>query len=691
MNRRRFLRAAAGVTLAACEPGFDEAPRDYARCLPDHLRELAARARAVREGALAELDSVEAVRRRQAWVTETLRRLTGSLPPPPPSAVRTVGVLEREGYRLEKLLYESRRSFPITAHLYVPTGRRGPFPGVIFQLGHLPEGKAAPAYQSACQALARLGYVVLTFDPVGQGERVFYPGPEGHRSRLGSPDDEHTRAGELLLLAGDTATGLLLDDAMRSLDVLAAHPEVDPRRLAGVGHSGGGTLTMLLAAVDPRLAVAAISCATTENLTCRGFDPPGSTDDAEQNLVGAGPLGFDRWDTLYPLAPKPLLVLVSTGDPGSTYSPLYLESGREEVARLGRIYALLSRADQLRWVESDEPHALTAARRGEIERWLGRFLLGETASVGEPALAPEPEEATWVTPGGNVRSVGSLTPRDLAREQVRKRRARPAGGPASILGVARPPPGLAACELGRVPASGGSVTSIEVRSARSVWVPAWLFEPAEATSSLVIALAPEGRPLWWDEGPWASCPHAVCAADVRGIGALAPRLEAGAPGYARRHADEDSYAWASLVLGESLLAQQVADILALVEALANHPRTGGLRLTLAAREGLTLPALFAAALEPRIEVVYLDGGLASLASVLADPAARCPPSAMVPGIAATADLPDLAAAVSPRRVILAGPRDASGRTLTEADARLVVGDAANVTIAPRRGWGREVP
>jgi cephalosporin-C deacetylase-like acetyl esterase len=100
--------------------------------------------------------------------------------------------------------------------------------------------------------LARLGYIVLAFDPMGQGERVYYPNAAG-QTRLASSDDEHTYPGKQMLLVGDTATRFQVWDAIRSLDYLAGHPQVDPARLASTGQSGGGTLTMLLAAVDDRV------------------------------------------------------------------------------------------------------------------------------------------------------------------------------------------------------------------------------------------------------------------------------------------------------------------------------------------------------------------------------------------------------------------------------------------------------
>ena len=127
----------------------------------------------------------------------------------------------------------------------------------------------------AARAWSQLGYLVLAFDPMGQGERIYYPDSTKKHSRLSSPDAEHTVPGKQMLLYGDTTTRLQLWDAIRSLDFLAAHPLVDPKRLASTGHSGGGTLTMLLAAADDRLAAAAVCMGNLENVACRPFQCAG--------------------------------------------------------------------------------------------------------------------------------------------------------------------------------------------------------------------------------------------------------------------------------------------------------------------------------------------------------------------------------------------------------------------------------
>jgi dienelactone hydrolase len=456
MTRRTILSMLA-------TPGVQVGYRDYSRCLPDHLRELAQRAYLARNRELAKLTNATAIRARQKWVRQTLWKLAGGEPEPTPLNARILGTIEREGYRIEKILYESAPQFHVPANLYIPTSGKAPYPGILFQMGHTPNGKAADTYQRCCQGLARLGYLVLAFDPMGQGERIYYPGSSLQRTRLLSSDDEHTTPGKQMLLTGDTCTRLQVWDAMRSLDYLAAHRLVDPKRLASTGQSGGGTLTMLLAAVDDRLAAAAVMMGNTENFACANFNPPGSPDDAEQDLVGSGPLGFDRWDLLYPIAPKPLLVEVSAKDFFGTYSSSYLTSGWEEYGKLRGVYEKLGAGGRIAWRETPLPHGLSYDSRLAVYNFFGRWLKGESKEIGEePPGEPERDETLWVAPSGSVvKSFGGKTPFQLNKERAIER------SPAQLdrlLGVRRPDSGLRATVLRRVPSRGLDIEALEVNS-----------------------------------------------------------------------------------------------------------------------------------------------------------------------------------------------------------------------------------
>jgi dienelactone hydrolase len=680
VTRRELFGVAAAVAAvrpaSAQEAAQEEKQiryREYARCLPDYLAALAADAFSRRNARVASLQTPQAIRDYQAWARRTFLQLAGPLPQRTPLNLKTVGAFDRPRYRVEKLVYESRPGLFVTANLYLPSAGPPPFPGVLFQMGHTLDGKGGALYQRCCQGLVQLGYVVLAFDPTGQGERTNYPEAGGWLTRLHTADSEHTTPGRQMLLAGETATAMQLWDAMRSLDVLASHPLVDARRLGSTGQSGGATLTMLLAATDDRLAAAAVCSGNTENFATLPFFAPGSTDDAEQNLIASAPRAFDRWDLLWPLAPKPLLVAASARDFFGTYSASYAASGREEFARLARAYQVLGAPDNLKYVETPLPHGLSYSLRLAVYSWFERSLKGGSRSIEEePPTSPEPDQTLWCGKTGNtVRDFGGKTPFVLLRE-----RATSIATPArptdlrTLLGMDFPgaPPSLQV--VGATRYRSCDIQAVEVQSAPQVWAPAWLFLPKAAWTRLLLLLEPNGRNGRWHEDELypelAAAGIAVCAADLRGVGDLAPQFSPGAAGYAREHQDEENYAWAGLILGRSLLGQRVTDILAFTAALAQaYPAA---TITAAARDKMTVPALCAAALDPRIAKVYLARHLVSWRSLTAAEEYTCPFANFVPNVLAAADLPEIARSVAPRPVIVAGAVDAAGRLLRGSSA-----------------------
>src|SRR5713101_7600090 len=126
----------------------------------------------------------------------------------------------------------------------------------------------------------------------------------------GGGTGEHEYAGRRLILLGANFGLFRAWDGIRGIDYLLTRAEVDPERIGCCGQSGGGTLTQFLAALDSRIRAAVVSEGNTENLAQAAVEPPGSADDAEQNIVPALSHGIDRADLLYAFAPKPLLVTV---------------------------------------------------------------------------------------------------------------------------------------------------------------------------------------------------------------------------------------------------------------------------------------------------------------------------------------------------------------------------------------------
>ncbi len=695
MSRREVLALAAmGAFLRRNTGAQESAPsiiyRDYSRCLPDYLRDLAERAYQSRNRAISSLTTPDAIRERQRWVTETFWTLVGGMPERTPLNARTVGKFERRGYRVEKVVYESQPNFHVSGTLYVPTVGRPPFPGVLYQMGHTTNGKGDATYQLCCQTLAGLGYLVLGFDPMGQGERTYYPGPVPSLSRLGA-DEEHTFPGRQMLLKGITSTRLQTWDAVRSLDYLASHPLVDPKRLASTGQSGGGTTTMMLAAVDDRLAAAVVSSGITENVACANFNPPGSTDDGEQNLVASGPVGFDRWDLLYPIAPKPLLVMVSQRDFFGTYSPNYLNSGTEEYEKLRRVYERLGHIDRIGWFSTPLPHGFSYDLRMRMYNWFARWLKGESQPVAEePVVQPESEETLFVSANGSVvQSFHGETPFTLNRKRSLSKTPADLG---RLLNVDRPGADASAITVGRASYHQTLVEAVEFPAAPKVWVPAWLYQAkaADRSKPLVIVLEPGGRNAWHESGLYnrmAAEGCVVCAPDLRGIGDMTPEFSRGAARHARPHNSEEDYAWSSLILGKPLAGQRVTDILAVVRGLRTRPEFAGRRVIVAARGVLTVPAQFAAVLEPAIGSLYLAEGLISFRSIVETEEYNYPLGNFVPNLLAHTDLPELTVSLAPRPVTLAGAIDGAGNRMAAEAVRAEFSSASNIRVLQEPAWG----
>ena len=187
----------------------------------------------------------------QAAARRRLRRSLGLAPFPARGALnaRTVGILERGPYTIERVVFEPRPGFVVPALVYAPADHAGSLPAVVYAVGHwMRHGKNEALVQTFCGGLAQLGFVVLVMDPIGQGER-------------GARFEDH---GHLALLPlGLAQEGLMAWEHMRSLDYLLSRSDVDGARIGITGASGGGLTTMFTAAIDERIRAAASVCFVT--------------------------------------------------------------------------------------------------------------------------------------------------------------------------------------------------------------------------------------------------------------------------------------------------------------------------------------------------------------------------------------------------------------------------------------------
>ncbi len=194
-----------------------------------------------RENAISEIRSVADAERRKQFVRETFLALIGGLPDyNGPLNPRITGRIESGNYTIEKVIFESLPGFFVTANVYRPN-QPGRYPGVLLQAGHTQEGK--PEGQRLAANLALKGFVVLAFDPVGQGEREQTYDQRVDRPLAGWSVPEHIQAGTQSILIGESVARYFIWDAKRALDYLISRPDVDAAHLGATGCSGGGALT----------------------------------------------------------------------------------------------------------------------------------------------------------------------------------------------------------------------------------------------------------------------------------------------------------------------------------------------------------------------------------------------------------------------------------------------------------------
>jgi len=300
------------------------------------------------------LKDQEAWTNRQNEIRQKLDSIIGVFPEKTPLNANITGILKGDGFRVEKVVYESQPGLYVTAALFLPDGLTEKAPAILYCSGHTFEGFRSKTYQHAIINLVKKGFVVLAFDPVGQGERLQYLHKKGKKSIYTTPTHEHSYVGGQCFITGQSLAKYMIWDGIRSIDYLVSRVEVDPQRIGITGRSGGGTQSVYISAYDDRiLAAAPENYVTSFRYLLESIGPQ----DAEQNLPNLLKNHLDFADLLEVRAPKPLLIVSTLDDFFS------IQGARDTFTEVQNVYRIYNAEDSVRMIEDAGGHESTRKNR----------------------------------------------------------------------------------------------------------------------------------------------------------------------------------------------------------------------------------------------------------------------------------------------------------------------------------------
>ena len=610
-----------------------------------HLQQQAQTALERRGETYEALQTLEQIREYQQQRRELMIQRLGGFPERTPLNAQTVGTIEADGYRIEKVIFESQPNHHVTANLYLPESD-GPVPGIVVSSGHSRTGKTADYNQRFGIMMARHGMAALCFDPIGQGERSQILDGQGEPKFSGTTT-EHFLIGTSSILVGRNTATYRIWDAMRAIDHLVQRPEIDATRIGFTGCSGGGTLTSYVMALDDRVACAAPACyLTTFSRLIQTIGPQ----DAEQNIFGQVAGGLDHPDYVLMRAPRPTLISSTTGD------FFDIQGSWDNFRQAKRIYAKLGLPERVDLVEVAGQHGVQPQNLATIAHWMQRWLLDRDEPVTAVVLETRPPEQLLCTPTGQVlhmsgeRSVFELNAEhETALAEKRKAlwqaesREQMVAEICQLIG-ARPvaelkPPQFK--DLGRVARDEYHVDKLTLDTGSGIPLPALTFHPRAPADDAYLYLHDEGK--LGDSGPDGPVEqlveqgYAVVTVDLRGQG------ETSAGERDPLLTDWKTY-YLAYLLGQPLIGLRVEDALAAADFVAYYEkeRTSPRNVHLVGVGQAGIVALHAAALQPDLFAsVTLRDVPSSWAKIVRQNAPAGQLDSTVHGALEVYDLPDL--------------------------------------------------
>lgn len=630
-----------------------------------------------REDMISGIQSPDQWKMRQSIVRNTLSEIVGPFPEKTNLNAKILNTIVKEGFKVEHIIYESMPGFFVTSSLYIPSGlkKNSAAPAVIYCSGHHAEGYRSDVYQHVILNLVKKGFIVFAFDPVGQGERLEYFDQKTGKSTIGGPTSEHSYPGAQAFITGSSQARYMIWDGIRAVDYLISRSEVDPLRIGITGRSGGGTQSAYIAAFDDRIyASAPENYITNYRRLLQSIGPQ----DAEQNLFNILSKGLDHSDFLIVRAPRPAIIITTINDMFSIQGALETE---EEVSKIYRAYG---KSGNFSRVTDDAGHESTVKNREAMYAFFQKHLNNPGSNKDEEIRLLTKEDLR-VTKTGQVstslvgETVFSLNRKEADKQLEKLFDSRKSRGVSynEVISAARklsgyrdPTSADRPVFAGRVLRNSYTIEKYFVKGEGDYIIPYLLFRPADRGGKTMIYLHPSGKSAEAAAGmeieKFVSRGITVLAPDLIGFGETGPGALRGDAFFSGA---SHNLWYASMLTGRSITGIQAGDLTKLVRLVKEiDPDTEIIGF---ARKQMASVLLHSAVFSGEYKSLILVESCLSFRALVQNRFYN--PHyilSSIPGAIKEYDLPDLASAFAPGKIMIASPVGANGESLDNAGIKM---------------------
>ena len=629
--------------------------------LYNHFAEKAFHLLEKRAEKIAGIETLNDWKIRQSEIEEKLNKIIGPFPDKTPLNAQVLRSAQKDGYRIEYIVFESVPEFYIPSALFIPDELEQKAPTILFVNGHTDTAFRDELYQQVIINLVKKGFVVFTYDPTGQGERLQYFDENTGKSKIGGSVEEHFHVGNQAFIQGGSFAKYVIWDGIRAIDYLMSRDEVDTTRLGVAGHSGGGTQTAYISAFDDRVHAAAPSNYITSH---KRLIQSIGLQDAEQNFYQGIFHGIDHADLLAVRAPKPTLVMTTSRDFFS------IQGARETAREVSRIYQAYDRTSHFGLVEDNDNHTYTRNNRESLYAFFQKHLNnpGDASDMEVEFLTGTDLKVTktgQIATDYDGKNVFDLITEEKAY-QIDASKEISQHDTKSLLAIVEtskkmsgyqaPETNLDPVNAGGHQRNGYTIENHFIKGTGDYVIPFLLFRPEKATKEAVLYLDPEGKSTKAGIGGelenLVKQGKMVLVPDLIGFGEMGLNNKL-----------TNTLWYLAMSVGESFTGTWTSDLTRLTLFLKEHEQIT--EITGIAHKFLSPVLLHAAAYDSSIGSVILAEPYISYRSIVSSEFYDHDYYlSAVPGSIKHYDLPDLAASLAPRKLMILGPTDGAGDYLS---------------------------